>query len=637
MKLAVVLLSICMMNTQGHALSGLSMQDGPPPAAAQDAATAKGKRTAAAAEASTRKPSAAVEQVSPERVLDALRAVAKESRDWKNPGDSASMQAQIADLLWDADAVSARAFLIQAWDLTTRVEASAAESSLYRNRSPRTNSRREVILVARGRAPELAKKWLEEIAQDNETQKEKTNVQRGAFDDRSQRSTVLLQLALSGIEDNPQTSAELAMESLQDGISFGLQQVLLKLQEKKFELAQRVFNAALARLRNAGMLDPNELLILYSYLYTPGMVSGANTTDNPAQSLMSKGRNQPQVKAAAEVNPAMGLEFLKLASDLLVNAPLPATTDNPQLTARTQISVISVLQGKVSQLLPEQSLALQRRQQQLEADAQFVSNPQTAPPDTVRPLNGESREDFAQRRIERLEELARKETDPLRRDIAYTKAALATETDDYLRGVRIVGNIRDDELRAQLSDWLYARASLHFAQAGNPDKAYELLKKINDPLQRAVCLVVGAQKLVTTKDTLHAAQWLQEARASIKNADPNEASSQIALGIVSTYALFDNVSALDALTDAVKLINQSPPTSSAADKAPLVKRFSGFANADYTYNTNGFGLNSAVSAFSQTWFESVLDSLRKITHPELRARAILALCRKNLTPTKHSR
>lgn len=634
MKRAALLLCISVIGTQGYAVRALHLQDGQRAAAPREARPAGGK--APAAKGTPPRERAPAVEISPDRVIEVLRSVAGESKDWKNAAASASVRAQIADLLWDEDAHSARAYLVEAWEASTLVEDAAAQRSAYRNSSPRTSSRREVISVARERAPDLAEKWLEEMARDNATREGGAASRRGAFDDRTQRSALLLQLALSGVEDDPQAAAELAVESLKDGISFGLHHVLLKLQEKKFELAERVFSAALVRLRAVGMVDPNELLILHAYLYTPGRVSAANTTDNPGQSQLSRGRNQPTVRAAAEIKPALGLEFLRVAADLLINAPLPSATENPQLTARTQISVFNVLRPKMSQALPEQTLALQIRAQQMQADAQFTPGPQPVRADSVRPIDGEGGRDYARRRIDRLEELAGKETDPLRRDIAYAKAALATAAEEHGRGVALAEKIRDDALRVQMADWLYSRASLHFAQAGKPNEAYELLRKVNDPSQGAICLVVGAQKLVKAKDTTRARQWLQEARALIEDAEPDDASAGVALGVVSTYAAFDSVVALEALGDAVKLINHSPNTSPASERAPAVKRFSGFAEADYTYGTSGFGLHAAVAAFNQTSFEGVLDSLRKITNVELRAGAIVALCRKNFSSARLS-
>lgn len=637
MKSAVLLLSVgIIVSASVQARVGAPARNGPELAARQEVRPA-GAKPAAKKEAAPDKRAKPLEQVAPERVFDVLYSVAKESRDWTNVTAAASMQAQIADLLWDHDAAAARALLIRAWELTPQIQDSEQQSSpsLFRNNSRRTGIRREVIMVARKRAPELAKKWLEEMTQDKAAQTEKSGSSRGAFDDRTARSTVLLQLAISGIEENPQSAAALAIESLQDGISFGFQQVLLKLQEKDAALAQKVLSAALQRLRTVGMLDPNELLILHSFLYTPGTIFGANTSDDPAQQPVSMGRNPVLVKSVAEINPALASEFLKLAADLLISAPLPAATENPRLSARAQISVIGILLHKLTQELPEQALALRGRMQQLETDAQFIPSPPRT--DIPAPLDRETRQDYAERRIDHLEELARKETNPPRRDIAFAQAASATAIEKYERGISLAGNIRDEDLRVPLIDWLYTRASLHFAQTGNLEKSYELLKKSKDPLQKSICLIVGAQKLLTEKDELRAAQWLQEARAIVKSSEPNQTLAHVSLGIVSTYAQLDNTVALEAFADAVKLINQSPIPPLGGEKAPQVKRVSGFVNSDYTRETKGFGLNAAISSFSPAWFESVLESLRKITNPELRGEALVSLCRKNLRPGSNFR
>ncbi len=156
--------------------------------------------------------------------------------------------------------------------------------------------------MARHRAPELAKKWLEQMAQDAESDQNKQ--ERGAFDDRTARSTVLLQMALQTVAENPEAAAGMATDSLVDGISFGFQEVLLRIQEKDFDLAQKVFRAGMARLQTAGMLDPNELLILYAYLYTPGRITAANTGDDRSRTQIALGRNRSQVTAAAILNPA---------------------------------------------------------------------------------------------------------------------------------------------------------------------------------------------------------------------------------------------------------------------------------------------------------------------------------------------
>src|SRR5215213_1846180 len=304
------------------------------------------------------------------RILAVLSATADNAKNWTDAAAASKVQAQIADVIWDADTEIARGYLIKAWQTTDKIAIPKRERSRFRNQSPRTEARREVILVARKRAPDLSKKWLQQMAQESEQDGD-----RGAFDDRTARSTLLLQMAQQIVNENPEAAAALVIDSLQDGISFGFQEVLIKIQEKNLELSQRVFRAALSRLRTAGMLDPNELLILYAYLYTPGRIVAANTDGNTRQ--IAVGRNQPQIAAAAQLNPALALEFLQVAANLLISAPLPATTANPSLAARSQLSAINALLGPIAERLPELAVALQTRAQQISTEARLNTVPQS--------------------------------------------------------------------------------------------------------------------------------------------------------------------------------------------------------------------------------------------------------------------
>src|SRR5689334_3303791 len=312
------------------------------------------------------------------RIIAVLSATADNAKNWTDPAAASKVQAQIADVIWDSDAEIARDYLVKAWETTEKVEIPKQVGSPFRNQSPRTEARGEVILVARKRAPDLSKKWLQQMAQESE----KDQIGRGAFDDRTSRSTVLLQMALQIVQDDPEAAAALATESLQDGVSFGFQQVLIRIQEKNFELSQKVFRAALSRLRTTGMLDPNELLILYAYLYTPGRIPAANTDRNTGHIQIAVGRDQPQIAAAAQLNPSLASDFLQLAANLLIGAPLPATTANPALSARSQLSAINTLLGPTSERLPELAVALRVRAQQISTDAQLTTVQESAPANT---------------------------------------------------------------------------------------------------------------------------------------------------------------------------------------------------------------------------------------------------------------
>jgi hypothetical protein len=510
-----------------------------------------------------------------------------------------------------------------AWNAAARVEEPKRDRSTFVNPSLRNSVRREVLLVARKRAPELAALWLQEMVEES---KSATEQERGTFDDRSARSAVLLQMANELVEDNAQGAAELLIDSLHDGISFNFQTTLLRLQLKDPALAASVFRAALARLRAVGMSDPNELLTLYSFLYTPGRVYGANTSDNRNQVQLAVGGSRVSVPPGRQ-NPVLAIEFLALASDLLLSAPLPEP-NQAQGAARSLVSVIGILLAEVTQQLPQKGALLQARAQQLDSEARFSTDPFQRRSDVPEVRPGESKESFAERRVDLLEETAARGRDVLTRDIGYATAAVATTVDRYERGLYLAGKIYDEKLRDGVRSWLLYRAVLHSIASGNLDEAHRLNLANDDAAQRAVGFVVGAQRLVKDKDTERASEWLSEAGASLKRSEPNEGGARIALGMVATYGRYDTQAALEWLLYAVKLMRKSPLASLYDDKAPALRRISGITSiTDLSSDTAGFSVQAAVAVFTPDKFEQVLYVLNDITSQEARGMALLTLCR----------
>lgn len=569
-------------------------------------------------------------QLSPDlskRVFEVLNATADEARKWDDKATAARTQAQIADLIWDNNRDNAITYLKAAWDAAGKVEEPKRERSAFANPSRRNAVRREVLLVAHKRARELAEQWLEQIVEESKSA-EKT--ERGTFDDRTARSAVLLQMAQEVVADNPPAAAELLIDSLRDGVSFNLQSGLLQLQRKDPALAETVVRAAVARLRTSGMIDPNELLTLNSFLFTPGRVFGANTADNRNQVQLALGGSQVSLPAGRQ-NPALAREFLDVAADLLLAAPVP---DGPYalITARRIVSTIGSLFREMSAHLPEKAALLQQRARQLDSEARFSTTPIPRKPDMPEFRPGESKESFAERRVDLLEESAAKARDALSRDIGYANAAVATMVERYERGLDLAGKIGDKTLREGVRSWLIYRAVLHLIAAGNLDQAHRLNLKNDDAASRAVCLVAGAQRMIKDKDTDRAGEWLREAGALVRRSDPDESMARIALGIVSTYGSFDTQAAVDWLLYAVKLIRKAPPVSLNDDRAPELKGISGITPVgEVTRGTSGFSLQTAVAVFPPDQFEQVLYVLNDMTPQEARGIAVLTLCRNFLS------
>src|SRR5215213_173669 len=555
------------------------------------------------------------------RIIDVLNSTAVEAKKWDDKAIAARTQAQIADLTWDSNYENATDYLKAAWDAAGKVEELTRERSPIANRSLRNTVRRDVLLVARKRSSELAKKWLEEMIEESKSAEKEA---RGTFDDQTARSAVLLQMANELVANDSKAAAELLIESLRDGISFNFQNVLIRIQQKDSGLAETVFRAALDRLRAAGTSDPNELLILYSYLYTPGRVSAANTADNRNQVQLAIG-GSPVTVPPGRQNPALAVEFLGLASDLVLAAPLPG--DSAQVTARSLVSGIEVLLREVTQKLPEKAALLRARAQQLDAEARFSNTPDQPRPDIPEIRPAESKESFAERRVDLLEDSAAKGRDLLARDIGYAKAAVATTVERYQRGLDLAGKIDDKNLRGGVESWLIFRAVLNLIALGRLNEAHTLNLKNDDMAQRAVCFVVGAQRLVKDKDINRANEWLRQAGTLIRGSELNPNLARIAFGIVSTYGAFDTQSALDWFLYAIKVMPHTPLASLNEDRAPSLQRISGITpNTDIAGQTAGFSLRAAVAVLPAERFEQVLYMFNDIRPQEARGIAVVTLC-----------
>lgn len=567
------------------------------------------------------------------KILDALRWVGASTRDWKDLKTACDVQGRLADLLWDIDHESAKSYLLQAWETSTGIKDDS-NGSLLRNSRAQDAVRREILMIARKRDPRLSDLWLAQIADSDSKKENELQSPRGVFDDRTRRSSVLLQMAYSSLETNPEAAARLASDSLQDGISYGFQQVLLGLQRSNPIFAENLFRAGLSRLTSFGMVDPTELLTLASFLFTPGVMFLRDNSADRATGKLILGKDMPPSGPLSQTKPDIVMEFLSVAGSCLLRAPWPRTTFDPQQTARSQINTITALMGYFSQYRPDLAVSLHGRVLQLEVDASLTSSaasesaPENAKSESFRILSPE--EAFGPRFEEKEEEKASLETDPLKRDLRYAELALKMRPEKYSSAYRLAKNIKDAPLQDNVINSLTFRAALHLLNAGQIDLGHELNSKNNDFAQRAVCLVVGARKLTEARQVERARDWLQEAWLLKENSRPEDCWVKILLGISSTYSIFDPDAAVGALSEAISLLGRFPLSDLTDQAAPQIRRVDGFKIPNFPYRTEGFGLESALEKFGMDQFDNVFERLKAISSPEVQGFAILTLCRRHI-------
>jgi len=311
---------------------------------------------------------------------------------------------------------------------------------------------------------------------------------------------------------------------------------------------------------------------------------------------------------------------------------LPSSTADPESTARTQIGVINTLLSAIATQAPEKAMALRARAAQIDTDAHFSTAP--APPrgDPER-RQDENQADYADRRVDGLVEAAEKQNTSLGRDIAYAKAALATTVTTYERGLDIAHKIDDESLRNGVSNWLIYRACLHLIATQDYERGLKLNAKSTEPLQRAVVFVVASRTYLKANksDAEHVRGWIENARSLAAKAEPDTERARVGFGITAISSELDHAVALTSLSDAVGWVNQINTGFKDDDRAPAVKKFSGFPNLpDLTYGTSGFSLTSALQVFGRAEFDEVLSIINTLASRESRGASVVVLCEQTL-------
>lgn len=584
---------------------------------------------------------------------EAISMVKRSAEDaplWNNKKAAVQVLADAADLLWDETPGQGAKWLTKAWELIEQVPAAPKNESLkeFLTTSEQTALRTLVLTVARKHDADLAEKFLKQLSQKQSDEKK----ERGAFDDRTARSEQLLQMAQQAVDSNPEVAFSLAERSLADGISYTLQNVLTSLRKKNVELANRLFDLALARF-SSNRSDPSEAQVLAGYLFQSGFTFSTNSSGQTILALNPAQQNLPRVAAS---EPQRARSFLTAVYEVLLSQPL--ALDSPEGRQRGQQILLlgNRLAGPYRTFAPDLAQPargfLAQLQRQLSPDGETVNVSDTTRNDatsgnTTKPL---TKEELYEQRISELEEKAEKQSNPIAKKLAYVEAALATKPEDYNRGRRIAEKIDDDkDLRADVVSFLLYRGALFLVEKAEIEKAAELAPQISDLLRRAVVEIAIAQHLLSSKPdksqpeestTLarqRAFDLLGDVDRDLKKAEPSASAARILLARTALLAKLDENQALISLANAVQMINKLDNFDLRDASAPnLGLGTSAASGATVARPRLGFDFRSAIDPLVTTSFEQVVAVAESFTAKEIRGAGCLEVAKLYLRKSSDS-
>ena len=557
------------------------------------------------------------------QAVSMVTKTAEEATFWEDKKAAVEALADAADLLWDENANQSAKWLTKAWNLIDEVPESPKDEKMseFFNRSDKSALQATVLKVAYKRDTPLAEKFIKQLT-DKEPGEKK---EKGAFDDKSARSEQLLGLAYQAIETNPNLAFSLAQRSLADGVSFSLQNVLTELRKKDVNLANRLYDAALARITT-----PDEAQILAGYLFRSGFTFG---TGSGGGMILTVNPEQQNLPAVAQSEPNRAKNFLTAVYQTFLSRPI--TLDTPE--SKRKAENLLVLGGQIisqydiyaPELSPSAKTAVAQLRSQLYPNRQNQSS-ENYGRISILPKNATKEESYMAL-IADLEERADNETDPIAKKLAYIRAVLITSPEDYKRGVSIAKKIDDEILQEDVVSFVLYRAALYFVGEKEIETAEELAPQIKETLRRAVVKIAVAQALLQPKKDKNIEQsqielekqrafaLLSDVQRDLQKEDASLNTVKTLFGASAVLAKFDKTQALNSLEQTIQMVNKLDKFNLKENSAPkLGIDLSKTSSATVDTPRIGFGFSNAVENLIGTDFEQVASIVERLSAKEIR-------------------
>ncbi|HEU0253587.1 MAG TPA: hypothetical protein VFR12_11190, partial [Pyrinomonadaceae bacterium] len=296
-----------------------------------------------------------------EFAISAVISLAKEARSFNDLALRPRVLARAADILWDADNVSARELFLRAWEAAEKGDAEEVTIKTKDNPPPMViglrrlsgrDLRTEVLGLMARRDRKLAGEFLAKLKNETDRQARESNSKRpldnwSASVDEAKRLEVAWRLLNEG---QVEAAVEIAAPALhyvnQKSIAF-----LSVLRTKDAKAADQRFGVLLSRVALDPSSDANTVSGLSSYVFTPGLyitfMPGGSTWTEPQQ-----------VIAPPDLPASLRDQFFRIAASILLRRLPPQDQDVSSAGRSGTINVIRRLLPVFERYQPETAVSL---------------------------------------------------------------------------------------------------------------------------------------------------------------------------------------------------------------------------------------------------------------------------------------
>lgn len=468
--------------------------------------------------------------VNQQDALELLKTLARSLKSEPDKLTAATLQAQIADVLWRFDEAFARDVFRWSFEAASRPAPDELSESARAAYTARQASSIRQVLARIGTHDRIQ---AEALLKSLREEKEATSASARPGNVQSE---LLVQIALELAATNPEQALQLGLHSLAGThISPDFGRLLFAMSNANKSMADRLFRAALMTLRRNDFAYDSALISLVNYLFSSNGIPHPDATIADAQLLANY-----FVDAAWRQARGTGA------------ASLPETSG--MFYSLVQVRGLPI----VSRYAPERFPELQGQMREL---ASGLTAPQMQRT-TVLQATQQQQTTIANRNtydIDEQIERANKEKDPTVRDSLLNSVAHSLMREDSERALKVAAMIDAAEVRKEAENDIYLALVQQLLRAGSYDEARKTARKFDRPELQAKVLIELANRAVSNRDTSLAMELLSEASEITLKGETTPDNATLLLNIAQQFGRFDSIRGFETLGNALKLINQLKP------------------------------------------------------------------------------
>lgn len=545
-----------------------------------------------------------------------LKGIAVESRNYDDQLLRVRVQAKVADLLWPDEPAYAREMIITAFDDLIESKSKADVSARY-------NLRADILNIVGKHDAKLVSELIAKMSE--KTDEKREYLQRETVEQISERGAHYIDLSLVSLRNNDNGQAvNYAKSSLKEGRSPIFLGFLYQLHRKDPEAADKLFLEALSLLRQGGS-DPNDVLFLGLYLFTPG--ENHFTTINN-QLIISKG-----VNFSMAPQPPIGLlrSYLQTAAVVITRFTIvpgqPGTSDQIMLKRfalqqllplfeRYEPSLAVAMEAELARLGPEQP--------DLRSDAS-TSLMDKAKLDSLF-SEGLSVSDI----ISRIEQLP----DRGQRDHYFFEAARGSVEREKLEDAKaFAGKINENSLKGSTFEWIFYTAARKAVLRGDMEEASKIASSELTQERRAIIYYQIASAWLDRGQYSIANQEVNTAIVEVDKVEDHAQRAQMYIYLAASIAKHDPYRAFELMELVINQINAAKKFE--LGKGQITFRFRTPTGAEYSFTlSQGITLLSVVPQLASADYIRTVSLFRGLQKDEVRSYVMIEACQTVLKTTK---